>query len=623
MRHIIFALVVIALVADAVRAQEDPALRLRLAQQLEQSGEFERARTIYEGLHRIDPTNYVYFDGLRRVYVQLKQYNEAIALIRHRLSFQKDDPVLLTNLGGLYYQSGQEHSADSLWNVVLASNPLNPALYRVVANQLIEFRMYEEAASIYRRARETTGTTDLFAEDLAVLYGALQQYERAVKEYVLLIKRNPMQLPLAQSKIAAMTSTDQARQAAFHVVREAVEQDSQNPSLRMLLASIAIEARQYDVALREVEIVDLLKDAKGGELYSFAQRAFQEGATDAAEGAYQEIINRYPGIPLVPYAKLGRIRCAEQRLERPDTAALFQADTRLGGARTAIPWPVRESPSGWADVLSMYEKLSEEYRRSTIAAQSRYRVGIIAFQKLFDLDRALVAFQTVEGMKEGGDLMLYARLEGARIMTAQNRLPQAREVYRSLLNVSVAGIKDAALFEIAELDYFEAQFDTALATFKHLGSDVKSDLANDALSYVYFIGENARSAGGALEELARADLLVRQRKYGEALERFKRAWRLRPGSLLEDVAALRAGEVELALGQVDSALATFGCVADSMETSILRDRALILLAEVYERVRHDTPRALAAYEQVLERFPRSIYAELSRQRIRLLRGDAL
>jgi predicted negative regulator of RcsB-dependent stress response len=271
----------------------------------------------------------------------------------------------------------------------------------------------------------------------------------------------------------------------------------------------------------------------------------------------------------------------------------------------------------------MYERLAAEYQRSTIAAQSQFRVGIIAFEKLFDLDRALEAFRLVEGMREGGDLMVHAKLQSARIMTAQNRLEQARAAYGSLQKVALTSVRDAAIFELAELDYFETRFDTAVAVFKGLGADVRNDLANDALKYLYFIQENAASTRAALVAFARADLLVRQRKYSEALQRFKDTWRAFPVAFLSDVAALRVGELELAVGQTDSAFVTFRFIADTMETSILRDRALLLMAEAQERLLRDRVRALAAYEELLERFPASIYAELSRQRIRVLRGDAL
>lgn len=617
------AVLIVILVPALLCAQEDPELRLRLAQQLEQAGEFERAAGIYEALAAREPSNYVYFDGLRRVYIQLKEYEKAIGLVERRLTLQRNDPVLLTSLGALQYQAGREKVADSLWNAVIRLNPMNTALYRVVASQMVELRMYEQAVSVYQRGREATGIEDLFAEELATIYGALQQYEAAVREYVMLVKRNPMQLPVAQSKIAALTTTPEALHSAVEVVRAAVEEDSRNPSLRMMLASLAMEARLYDIALQEIRLVDDLKNAQGSELYSFAQRAFQDRAFDVADQAYRDIIERHPSVALVPYAKLGRIRTVEERLASADSGGVLDVDNRLVTSRTAIRWPVQESGKGWVEVNGLYEALASEYGPSTIAAQSQFRIGTIAYEKLFDLDRALAAFRVVERMREAGDLMLYARLNGARILTSQNRLGQSRSVYISLTTVSVAPVHDAAVFELAELDYFETKFDTAAAVFMVLGEDVRSDLANDALKHLYFIRENRSSAPAALAGFAAADLLVRQRKYSEALERFQEVRRLYPAALLQDLALLRVGELSLAVGRTDSALAAFRFLADSMQASIVRDRALLLSAEVHERVRGDREKALAAYEELLERFPASIYAQQSRQRIRILRGDAL
>jgi len=617
------ASMIAVLVPALLWAQDDAATRFRLAQQLEQAGEFERAAGIYESLSAGEPANYVYFDGLRRVYTQLKEYDKAITLVGRRLVLQKNDPVLLTSLGALHYQAGREDLADSIWNAVVQQNPMNPALARVVASQMIELRMYEKAITVYQRSREVTGTENLFAEELATLYGALQQYEAAVREYVMIVKKYPMQLPLAQSKIAALTTTPEALQVAFDVVRISVDEDSKNPSLRMMLASLAMDARQYDVALREVRLVDDLKNAKGGELYAFAQRAFQDRAYEAADKAYGDIIERHPAVALVPYAKLGRIRTVEERLSSADSNAVLDVDDRLVTSRTAIQWPVQESGKGWSEVISLYETLASEYSPSTISAQCQFRIGTIASEKLFDLDRALAALKIVEGMREAGDLMHHARLQSARMLTAQNRLGQARLAYVGLRAIALAPVRDAAVFELAELDYFETNFDTASAVFRVLGEQVRGDLANDALKYQYFIQENLASAPAALGAFARADLLVRQRRYSEALERFQELRRLYPAALLQDIALLRVGELSLAVGRTDSALAAFRFLADSMETSIVRDRALLLSAELHERVRYDKAQALATYEELLERFPASIYAQLSRQRIRVLRGDAL
>ncbi|HEY5615159.1 MAG TPA: tetratricopeptide repeat protein, partial [Bacteroidota bacterium] len=82
-------------------AQQQDMLRYRLAQSYEQEGEWERALPIYESLYKADPRNYVYFDGLRRTYAQLKQYDKAIEVVRERMAIQQNDVALQAMLGTL------------------------------------------------------------------------------------------------------------------------------------------------------------------------------------------------------------------------------------------------------------------------------------------------------------------------------------------------------------------------------------------------------------------------------------------------------------------------------------------------------------------------------------------
>ena len=132
-----------------IPAQEiDIAARLRLAQSFEQSGDWERAAIVYEELYKRDPKNYVFFEGLRRSYTQVKKYDEAIGLVSGRLASQPKDPILTCVLGGLYYEKGEDSKADSLWKLVLAGDRKNAGLYRLVASQMMDHRLYDHAIQV-------------------------------------------------------------------------------------------------------------------------------------------------------------------------------------------------------------------------------------------------------------------------------------------------------------------------------------------------------------------------------------------------------------------------------------------------------------------------------------------
>ena len=55
----------------------DAQAKFRLAQGFEQASEWERAAELYRDLLVTEPGNFAYFDGLQRMYVQLKRYEDA------------------------------------------------------------------------------------------------------------------------------------------------------------------------------------------------------------------------------------------------------------------------------------------------------------------------------------------------------------------------------------------------------------------------------------------------------------------------------------------------------------------------------------------------------------------
>lgn len=616
-------LVVFVPVATALAQDQDAAVRLRLAQGFEQSGDWERAALMYEQLLAGDPQNYVLFDGLRRSYTQLKQYEKAIHLLQQRLVIQPGDINLLAILGGLYFQSGKPKQADSLWERVIEGEPNNPIRYRLIANQMIEHRQYEKAIRIYLAARSATKNQDHFMEELAMLYNALQQYEAATMEYVRMLRTRPQQLGYVQARIRAFSGKEEGRKGAMNVVRNEVERSPDEVSFHTLLAWLCMEGREFDAALSEYRIIDRLSKANGGELFAFGQRAMQERAYLASARAFREVVEQHTNQPLVPQARFGFARALEELSAGLDTVVVRLIPGEVVPTGNAQPGPVSETRPTFQGALALYESLIEEYPRTEVAMQALFRIGMIRFDRFFDLDAAAAAFEKVRVMPYNANLVFDAATRLAEVATAQNNLSRARKEYESLLP-GVEGLKrEQLLFWLAELDYFEVSLDSALARLGVITANVSTDLANDALQLLYFIQENKTTVPAAVGAFAAADLLVRQKKYSEALVRFHEVIKLYPTAFLVDDAMMKIGEVQVLLRKFSDAIATFQTVAGEMNTSIMREKAQMRTAEIYEQNLRDMPRALESYEQILTKYPTSLYAEEARKRIRLLRGDAI
>ncbi len=592
----------------------DAAMKMRLAQSFERSGDWERAIPIYESLLFGDPQNFVYYDALRRGYIQLKEYEKAIELIRYRLSLQPESPVLLSTLGSVYYQKGEEQRADSVWQAILRSNPSNVSLYRLIANQMMEFRLYDQAIALFLQARNVTGDANVFTGELANLYGVFQQYENAAREYVRLLTQQPSQLADVQSRMSLFLNRPEAITLATKAIREALDSRETFVPLRQLFAWMLMEGNDYSSALEQYKIIDQTSNSRGTELFNFAQRALEEKEFETAVKAYQEVLAIPPSKELQPVVRLGLARAMEE--------LSLSIDSTLSTA-SRDSWPASEARPTVGSALSLFEAIVRDYPRTPIAAQAYFRIGTIKRDRLFDLDGSLAAFASIPSIVPDSPLALESSLAAASVLIARNDLAAARHRYVALLRDRDPLQRDRVLFHLAELDYFAASFDSALVVLKRLSQQSSTDLANNALELQYFIEENIGAGAPGLTMFAVSDLLMRQRKYPEALEGFRDVVRRFPNAPLADDATIRIGELQLLLGKPLDAVRTFRTMVSDGLGSILRDRALMRIGEVYEERLNNRVLAIEAYEELLKLFPLSLHAEEARRRMRKLRGDSI
>ncbi|MCU0410969.1 MAG: tetratricopeptide repeat protein [Bacteroidetes bacterium] len=587
-RYVFLLLLVTAVLAPARSQDLDQMNKLRLAQEFESAGYWERATALYEELLRAEPSNYVFFDGLRRCYAQLKEYDKAITITEQRITLQPRDPVLMTALAGLHYDAGSDSVARVVWNSVVALGPSNPSIIQLVAREMLEHRLYDDVIALYRSSRFTLDDPAAFANELSNLFGLLQRYPEAIRELLLVLRSAPDQLPFVQSQLSPLLGRPEALSEILPIVAREAQERSDDVALHRLLAWLYAERRDYSRAFISYQRVDELTRANGNEIFQFAQRLLQERSYAPAAEAFQSLLSsRQYTQATLPLIRFGYARSSEE----------------LGALNESV---------------ELYRSLVDEFPATDAAAQSMFRLAIIYAEQRNDLDSALIAFRRIPQMPRSSAIVVEAAVQTAEVLLRMNRLAETRTQYVTLSRTGIVAQQDLAAFRLAELDYFEGAFDTCLSRLDRFNANATGDLANDALRLQYFVRENLGDPT-ALSSFSKADLAMRQRRLVESLQLFADVRERFPNALFQDDALMRIGELNALLERPDSAIAAFRIVTDSMALSIWKDRAQFRIAEIYERQMKDAPRATAAYEELLLRYPTSLYADEARQRVRRLR----
>ncbi len=147
--------------------------------------------------------------------MHLKRYEDAVLLVRGRLAASPADITLLSLLGTIYYRSGREAEALEAWDRAIAAYPSSAAAYRAIASTMIESRLLDRAAAVYRRGREACHDPALFVMELAQLSVVMMDYRTATEEYVRWLLENPSQIAYVQGRMAAYTGKEDGRSAAL------------------------------------------------------------------------------------------------------------------------------------------------------------------------------------------------------------------------------------------------------------------------------------------------------------------------------------------------------------------------------------------------------------------------
>ncbi len=620
---VLFALIISATaLAPPTCGQDfpDEAARLRLAQQFERSGLYEKAALLYEELYARDPQNALYFDALHRVYIQLKEYEKALGLVRKRLERHPNDVILLSLLGDDYFKSGKEAEAFTAWEQALATNEKDQNVYLHIYNVLMRNRLFGKSADVLLRGRKMVGNDNLFVFELGYVYTILGNYHEATVEYLRALKGNDGLLSSVESRMALYTEKPEGLNAAIETVGEEVRKDRKRTVVQRLLAWLYLEGKQFENAYVVYREIDELTKANGQELLGFANQALKSKALEVSSRAFKDIIERYPQSPLQPMAKFGYARSLEEQTALIDSLSFVEAGRPPVEAVSA-----HETLPAFNRVISQYEEIVRSYPRSEYAIQALYQIASIKFDRLFDIDGALRSLDQIEKEFPSHRMMPSIGLKAGEILLAKGDLTESAEQFIRVGQSPLASPaeRDQAFFALAELDYFQGSFDTALAKLDRLIGNLRADITNDALQLQQLIKEHRTRDESGLKEYARAGFLERQRKFSEASALLEQIIGASSNAPIVDDALLNLGQLQTRIGNTARALGVYEKLINEHPESILRDKAQLGIAEIYQYVLKDKQKAIAAYQELLEKYPNSLYLDNVRKRIRELRGDNL
>lgn len=604
------------IVSTVLSAQQiyDESNQYLLAQSYIQAAQYQKALPIMESLYKSQPSNYEYFNALNNVYTQLKDYDASIALIEDRMKISNADINLYGMLGSTYYLKGNDKKAFEVWDNALKTLPQSEVNYRVIANYAIERRTFDKAIEYLKKGQNISSNPIYFAYDLGNLYSLTMQYKDATEEYCFILSINPTQLSTVEGRILTYINKPGALAVSLPVVEKYT--NSENLNYKFLLARLYIEDKSYDKAYKIYkEIEDVQKD-QGAQLLNFAQFLYGEKVYQTSASVYSDIIKNFPESPFVSNAKLGYAKTLE---------AVLDAETS-DNKQTWKPYynlAYNNSPEV-NKVIAAYVEITKLYPHSEVANEAYLRIGEIKMNRQGNIKDAESYFNRIIEDSPMSQYASAAYEDLGKSALLQGDLNSAFSYFSKIaLNGRYpADKRNYANYQLARINFFRGNFQQTKDELKNILSNLSDNNANDALELSLLMNTSPDDSSN-LSAFASAELLAEQKKFGEAASKYKIVASDPKKFMLQNLAALREGEMELALNATDSAMAVFQKIADENEKNIYADKALYLVGRIYQYGISNKAKAVETYENLLAKFPNSLYLDEARAEINKLRGNKI
>ncbi len=568
----------------------------KLARMYEQSGEWEKARAVYQHLLQKNPRH----EGIAQAYIecclQIQKEQEALSVVDQMLSFSPRALEWKALRARLLYRLQKKREAFQEWDGILEKDAKNLEAYRIVAQAMIQEKCMDKAMEVYLKARIKLSKPELFASELAGLYELNQEYEKATEEWIRFLRASPasrsVSLPFSR-----FPNTLEVQNAVLRAFRKEIKNASDSTPLLQWMMQYSLSVNKFSSAWEAVIALEERTHAKqkGTFFHQFGEVAFSRGNWDEAYRAFKEIEIRYPSYPELSRIFLSLAQVAQKKQK-------FQ------------------------EAILYYDKILQKEKNNALALRAMEEKARLFREKLGNPTQALAIFRALlQGYPSSSQVGSWL-LEAGQCGLVLGDFASAEMFFRAGLEKETkqsSGRAVSFLFFLAKSLYYQGKFSQAMDTLQALNRTWKDvqmyedPYFNDALVLRGFLQRYGECCRDMLSFYVRAEFFQEQKRFREALATLDSLEAQNPEHPFLAEVHYKRGEIQFQLQRYAQSLSEFSRFLKKAPGHLWVDKAMAYQGKIYEQLGEKTL-AVECYDQLLARFPYSPIAGEIRERMEIL-----
>jgi len=569
----------------------------QLALQYFDDGEFEKALTIFEESLQKQPSNFFFFQKILECRQQLKQYEKVEELISKRID-KYNQPQLFIELGYNHQLQKNIEKAEKNYELAIQEVDKEPNYAYQVANSFEKKVLLEWALKAYETAQKKNPNLN-FDYQSALLQGQLGNLNLMLEKLLDYSYKNQDNTPLVQNQLSRFLIDDASGSFANEIRKGLLikTQKSQDVYWNQFLSWFFVQQKEYGKAFIQEKAVYKRNPNSFFNIVTLAQLAIEEKQNEDATSILTFVLENTDNLDLQMQAHHFLLTLEIESALEKDYLAL---DLKLQGLLkkygiTPFSLELQILTAHFETFYLKQPSLGKQLLQNTLQLPLNIREESKVKMELADI--------LIYDEKFNQAILYYAQVE------------------ENLKNDVLA---HEASLKLAKANFYKKDFDWTLQQVKNLKQSPSLLIANDAVELFLLIEDNSveDSLRIALQDYAKADFQLYQKKNDEALQSFLTILQRHKGKSIEESTLFKVGKIYEEKKEYTKAIAYYQNILEHHKDGIYKDEALFFSAEIYRKYLLDNEKAKPLYEKIVLEHPDSLYFTESRKHYRTLRGDS-
>jgi len=609
--HILLACFAILAAAAAFAQPTDPknqpSTDEQLAVQYYQAGEYDKALVYYEKLFNKKPIA-LYYNYYLACMIAVKDFKKAERVVKKQARNFPYDLRYQVDLGRVYRAAGEEDKAMRTFNEAI--NTLQPNQEQVVelAQSFLGINEPDLAIETYKKGRKLMSGFYGFNFELAEVYAIKKDHQAMVNELMEVLEVNEGYLQQVQNALQTRFGAEADEKQNLILKNELLRRVQKQPDKTIfaeLLMWMFMQQKDYEAAFVQAKALDKRRQEDGSRVMSLAETCVSSGDYEIALRCYDYVIALGQRSFYYGQAQIERANVLyRQKTERRTTSVSEAEELKREFEKVLAELGPGNSTAGLIRMLAHVEAF---YLHKNADAIKRLEEAI-QLPQLRPADRALLKLEL-------GDVLL---LDG-QVWEASLRYSQVEKEFKHDL------IGQDAKFRNSKVYFYVGDFLFAQAQLDVLKGSTEKLIANDAMDLSLLITDNLALDSNEVPLLmyARADLLAFQNKDAQAMLTLDSIVKEFPAHTIADNILYKRYQVKYKQGNYTEAADFLLKLVEQYSFETLGDDAHYRLAELYDYHLNQKDKAMQYYQEILTKYPGSMFVVDARKRYRTLRGDKL